>query len=245
MAKKIGKRHLQSGRGQGPASRVVDIFVVPVRDRRVSPGVLRMEEPEAPFYGHAPPFGEYPRIATGETRAPRPAVVAPRAAADEVVDMRELRTHEGADLRFVEPVAGAELRRTERGGKLLRAQGIPEQRSLQRPAVRQGHFGAKVQRRRTGRQGIGPHGEDLCRSLVGRTPQGHKQHRQNRYDLSSFHCLRVLFPDTAHDQPLIQPDRVRNGNNAALVQNIEVLSIIFDEPRFGVFVQTRTWQVGQ
>lgn len=38
--------------------------------------------------------------------------------------MRELRTHEGADLRFVEPVAGAELRRTERGGKILRAQGF-------------------------------------------------------------------------------------------------------------------------
>lgn len=90
--------------------------------------------------------------------------------------MRELRTHKGANLRFVKPVAGAELRRTKRGGKILHAQGVPEQRSLQRPAVRQGHLDAEVQRRRTSRQGIGPHGEDLCRSLVGRTPQGHKQH---------------------------------------------------------------------
>lgn len=90
--------------------------------------------------------------------------------------MRELRTHKGANLRFVKPVAGAELRRTKRGGKILHVQGVPEQRSLQRPAVRQGHLNAEVQRRRTGCQRIGPHGEDLCRSLVGRTPQGHEQH---------------------------------------------------------------------
>ena len=108
-------------------------------------------------------------------------------ASEVVTDIGEVLSEKVSHEGFVEPVAGAELHGVEVHRKGCGLHRIPIAGHLQRPVVRQGRFGADVQRRCTCRKGIGPYGEDLRRSPAGQPPQGRRQ-QQEQYDSLFPHC---------------------------------------------------------
>lgn len=154
---------------------MVEIFVVPVADGRIAARVARAEQPDAGLHGDIPPRGEHPRVAVAQADAECPAIVAAGAVAEVVADIRKVHTDEVADKGFVDPVAAAELHGMEAGRKIFSSYRIPVARYFDRPFVGDRHFGPEVDGCCKGRQGVGPHGEDLRRGPVRGAPQHGEQ----------------------------------------------------------------------
>jgi len=79
-----------------------------------------------------------------------------------------------AEICHIDPddlVAAAELYGMEAGRKFFGSYRIPVARYFDRPFVCNGYFGPEVEGAGQGRQGVGPHGEDLCRGFARGTPQ--------------------------------------------------------------------------
>ena len=96
-----------------------------------------------------------------------------------------------ADEGFVEPVAGAYLHGPEVHGKTRRPDGIPVPGGFDRPLVSDRCLDSEVEGSRKGRESIGPHGEELCRSPAGHAPQGRQKQRKNN-DFR-FHDRKVEY----------------------------------------------------
>ena len=118
-------------------------------------------------------------------------VVAAGAAPEVVAGPGELRSDEMADEGFVEPVARAYLHGPEVHGKTRCPNGIPISGSFEGPLVRHGSLGSEVEGSGKSRESVGPHGEELCRSPAGHTPQGRQKQRKNN-DFR-FHDRKVEY----------------------------------------------------